>query len=371
MDFSNQLFESPPIGVDGVLAQGYHIFAAYWMPLVIITCLRILAISGTMAILAGFTVVVAMTYITMLVNFIKNIMPDNSRYLLDYSVGVSGASRLLDAPDNYYKYYTDDQIGDDDLPKIAAIGIITIISLVVLWVIMLSLVTSTFDGAMYHALAQIYAGGAPTPINSVKRGFAKKWNVYGFKLLFSCAIIGLTLVVIGLAALFQASFSLIFASYLVYVICFVLLSTVCVAAIPAIVVEGISAVQGFKRSLILCKKFICFIFCSELGYRVIFIIAATILNLIFGELGTFLEILGHFAVSIAFSSIKPIFAFVLYMSMRIRSENITRDEFAEERSHDYDSDYGSLPFATAQELVIVEALAQHVDTELPAYKELV
>jgi len=65
------------------------------------------------------------------------------------------------------------------------------------------------------------------------------------------------------------------------------------------------------------------------------------------------------------------FAFVLYMSMRIRSENITRDEFAEERSHDYDSDYGSLPFATAQELVIVESLAQPVDTELPANKELV
>jgi hypothetical protein len=65
------------------------------------------------------------------------------------------------------------------------------------------------------------------------------------------------------------------------------------------------------------------------------------------------------------------FAFVLYMSMRIRSENITRDEFAEERSHDYDSDYGSLPFATAQELVIVETFAQPVDANLPANKELV
>jgi hypothetical protein len=65
------------------------------------------------------------------------------------------------------------------------------------------------------------------------------------------------------------------------------------------------------------------------------------------------------------------FAFVLYMSMRIRSENITRDEFAKERSHDYDSDYSSMPFATTQKLVIVGALAQPVDTELPANKELV
>ena len=66
------------------------------------------------------------------------------------------------------------------------------------------------------------------------------------------------------------------------------------------------------------------------------------------------------------------FAFVLYMSMRIRSENITRDEFAKERSHDYDSDYSSImPFATTQKLVIVGALAQPVDTELPANKELV
>ena len=58
--------------------------------------------------------------------------------------------------------------------------------------------------------------------------------------------------------------------------------------------------------------------------------------------------------------------------MRIRSENITRDEFAKERSHDYDSDYSSImPFATTQKLVIVGALAQPVDTELPANKELV
>jgi hypothetical protein len=305
MDFSNQLFENPPMGVDGVLAQGYQIFAAHWMPLVKITCLRILAISGTMAILAGFSFAVSMPYIMILVNAIKNNMPANSRYLLDYSVGVCGASRLLDEDYYPYSYYTDDQIGDDALPKIAAKVIITIISLVVLWVVVLSLVTSTFDGAMYHALAQIYAGGAPTPINSVKHGFAKKWSVYGFKLLSSFAIMGLTLVFLGLAYLFQASFDLIFASYLVYVICLVLLSIVCVAAIPAIVVEGISAVQGFKRSFILCKKFICFIFCSELCYQVIFLIAVIILNLIFGQLGNFLDFLGHFAVSIAISSIKP------------------------------------------------------------------
>ena len=118
MDFSNQLFENPPMGVDGVLAQVYQIFAAHWMPLVKITCLRILAISGTMAILAGFSFAVAMPYITILVNAIKNNMPANSRYLLDYSVGVCGASRLLDEDYYPYSYYTDDQIGDDALPKI-------------------------------------------------------------------------------------------------------------------------------------------------------------------------------------------------------------------------------------------------------------
>jgi len=64
-------------------------------------------------------------------------------------------------------------------------------------------------------------------------------------------------------------------------------------------------------------------------------------------------------------------AFVLYMSMRIRSESITHDEFAEERSHDNDSDYGSLPFATTQELVVAEAWEQPADTELPTTKELV
>ena len=57
--------------------------------------------------------------------------------------------------------------------------------------------------------------------------------------------------------------------------------------------------------------------------------------------------------------------------MRIQSENITRDEFAEETSHDNDSDYSSLPFATTQELVVAKAWTQPADKKLPANKELV
>jgi len=308
MDFSNQLFDNASLGIDCVLEQGCQIFAAHWKPLVIITFLRILSISGTFFILALFTFHVTSAYIQQkLVSSIAEIMPNNSRYLLDYSVGVSGASRLL----LNGNYYTDNQNGADD-SDIDAKFIIIVMALVVLWTFAISLVISIFDGAMYHALAQIYAGSAPSPIKSVERGFAKKWNVYGFKLLYSCAIIGLMAVyigvIIGLASV-QASFSVrirvSIALFVVLMIPRVLLSAICVAVIPAIVVEGKSAVQGFKRSLILSKKFICFILCSELSYRVVFWIAAIVLDLILGFNGFLFGFLGKIALLIVMITFEP------------------------------------------------------------------
>jgi hypothetical protein len=109
MDLSTQLFENAPVGIDGVLGQICQIVVTHWKPLVMITRLELVAFIGAYIVLGGFTFLVSAKYIAAALSAIlQKIMPTYTRHLLDYSVGISGASRFLG--EDYY----------DDLPQINA-----------------------------------------------------------------------------------------------------------------------------------------------------------------------------------------------------------------------------------------------------------
>ena len=178
--------------------------------------------------------------------------------------------------------------------------------------VVLALVSSIFAGAFYHALAKIYTGIAPCPKQSIRHGSGKMWSVYFFHLLLSL-LIGLILFVTLVAPIgFQAwknpddpHFRAIILGSFLFIIIMVLLCTVMVAAIPAIVVEGKSAVQAFHRSLNLCKNFMCFIFCSILCYTLVLMISMVLINLILDQLPAILGLIGHLALQIATTTIAP------------------------------------------------------------------
>lgn len=330
MDLSTQLFENAPVGIDGVLGQICQIFVTHWKPLVMITGLELVAFIGAYIVLGGFTFLVFAKYIAAIIAILQN-MPNNTRHLLDYSVGISGASRFLSAS----RFLDEDYYAD--LSEIGAKFIAAMIALIVLWVVVLSLVSSIFAGAFYHALAEIYTGITPSPNKSIRHGLDKMWNVYFFQLLISL-LIGLIMFVTLVAPIgFQAwknpddsHFEAIILCFVLFITFMVLLSTVMVAAIPAIVVEGKSAVQAFHRSLNLCKSFICFIYCSQFCYALVLMISMVLINLILDQLPAILGLIGHLALQIATTTMAPILCFVLYMSMRIRSEHITQGELADE-----------------------------------------
>ena len=259
-----------------------------------ITGLELVAFIGAYIVLGGFTFLVSAKYIAAALSAIlQKIMPTYTRHLLDYSVGISGASRFLG--EDYY----------DDLPQINAKFIAALIALIVFWVVVLALVSSIFAGAFYHALAKIYTGIAPCPKQSIRHGLGEMWSVYFFYLLISL-LIGLILFVTIVAPIgFQAwknpddphFGAIILGSFLFYI--FVgLLCTVMVAAITAIVVEGKSAVQAFHRSLNLCKNFKCFIFCSILCYILVLIISMMLINMKLDQLPAI-------AVQIAITTLAP------------------------------------------------------------------
>jgi hypothetical protein len=318
MDLSTQLFENAPVGIDGVLGQICQIFVTHWIPLVMITGLQLVAFIGASIVLGGFTFafvsafaalggfdfLVSAKYIVVIIAILQN-MPTYTRHLLDYSVGISGASRFLSAS----RFLDEDYYAD--LSEIGAKFIAAMIALIVLWVVVLSLVSSIFAGAFYHALAEIYTGIAPSPNKSIRHGLDKMWNVYFFQLLISL-LIGLSLFVtlvatIGfLLAWKPAAFlETIILGFVLYITFMVLLSTVMVAAIPAIVVEGKSAVQAFHRSLNLCKSFICFIYCSQICYALVLIISMVLINLILDQLPAILGLIGHLALQIATTTMAP------------------------------------------------------------------
>ena len=108
MDLSTQLFENAPVGIDGVLGQICQIFVTHWKPLVMITGLQLVAFIGASIVLGGFTFafisafavlggfdfLVSAKYSVAIIAIVQ-IMSNNTRHLLDYSVGISGASRFL------------------------------------------------------------------------------------------------------------------------------------------------------------------------------------------------------------------------------------------------------------------------------------
>ena len=330
MDLSTQLFENAPVGIDGVLGQICQIFVTHWKPLVMITGLQLVAFIGASIVLGGFTFafisafavlggfdfLVSAKYSVAIIAIVQ-IMSNNTRHLLDYSVGISGASRFLSASrfldEDYYvdlseseaKYYAD--LSENEAKFIAAM-----IALIVLWVVMLAFVSSIFAGAFYHALAEIYTGITPSPNKSIRHGLDKMWNVYFFQLLISL-LIGLIMFVTLVAPIGflawknpdDSHFEAIILGFVLFITFMVLLSTVMVAAIPAIVVEGKLAIQAFHRSLNLCKSFICFIYCSQICYTLVLMISMVLINLILDQLPAILGLIGHLALQIATTTIAP------------------------------------------------------------------
>lgn len=301
----SELFENQASSIDGVFMHVCKIFAAYWVPLTVISFLGLCTITGVFLILGGLTFAIFSKYIFHIVESIMDNMPNQGimihRNLLDFSLGVSGASRFLMGEEPRYQnkipYIPPDGDGDSSVDIILAV-----LGMVVVWTVVLSLVTSTFEGATNHALGQIYAGSSPIPFQCIEHGYKNKWNLYFYQVLISFIVIFLAFVTLGTAPMMMANgtmttddFGAIVLGGLTYIVLMVLLRTLTVAAAPSIVIEGKSASQGLLRSLDLCRKFIFFIFCTQFVFNFCNFIVCLILSLTLwsrtGFIGSLLQVI--------------------------------------------------------------------------------
>lgn len=98
------------------------------------------------------------------------------------------------------------------------------------------------------------------------------------------------------------------------------------AAVPSIIVENKSPSAAFGRSWKLCKRSCCYIYCSIFGYFVVLMVISCIINLLPDSLALLL----NFCINIATMPLLHILSFVLYMSLRITSENLKLDDLRDE-----------------------------------------
>ena len=293
MSLSTELFENAPVGIDGVIRQVIQIFGEHWQPLVMITGIQMIAFTGVFLVLGTLTRLLAASYILYLVSVLQTMI---TPFYYDY-----------DHHDR--NYYGDDQQQYDgqgtNSPDINIVyAILALIALIVLWVVVLSFVGSIFTGAFCHAVAEIYTGITPSPVNSVRKGIEKIKKVYLFQLiLFSFVLLLILFTVVAPICIPDTNFLVTFLGLLSCWVAMISIPTLLVAGIPTIIVEGKEPVEALKRSFYLCKDFFFFIYSSQFCFHNALVIVVVMIKLILSQLGYVWIIIGHYVVNFAASTI--------------------------------------------------------------------
>jgi hypothetical protein len=361
---SVNLFVSAPVTVLDVIKDVFKIFREHWRPLIVLTGYSFVTYVGTFLVLMIVTFVIGAEEVALLQETGQMMMQSQNNYggytrhLVDYSTGITGTYRFLD-------YFGDSSNEDFDgsyysNPEINwGVFALTSIFIYMLWILAISFVASVFGGAMIHAIAEVYAGNVPVVQNSLQRGWAQKWTVFGYECIVGVSSFILFVVAFVLPVFWDVRhvyygadgdvngfklLSIVLLAGCIFLVGFAMINAVLVAAVPSIICEQKSTIEAFKRSFQLCKHYICFIIGSYFTYQLVLIGATAIVNSILNVFPGAISAIGHLFVNLVTTTLGPILSFVLYMSMRIRNERLTQEEFANEIG-------SSIPYANAVEMM--------------------
>jgi len=329
------LFDYPQSSFVGVVKDGFIIVREHWKPLLIISLLQMVSVIGVCIVLGIFMAVAFAQVFADIASAASNMQPSdmgNGRHLVEYMVG-SGTTRVLDymaggGNDNQ------NQMSNINVEAFSDIMIkygAQIVVMSVITILIVSLVVSTFVGAMAHTVAEAYSGDTPKACKSIRFGWSHKWQIYIYQIitLFVLFVVLVSSIFVGIASDNGFVYFLIMLAVLAFIIFF---GTVMVAAIPVIIVEGKSSIGAIRRSYDLCKGEFCFIFCTVVCLQLSLLVLLIVINMILSIFPDVIAILGHLGINILLPVMGPVLTFVLYISIRIRNENYTRDDLCQELS---------------------------------------
>jgi len=339
------LFDDPPSSFVGVLKDVFTIVREHWKPLIIISLLQAVSYIGVGILLAIFIAVTFMQVFNDIRSAVSNMQPSdmgNGRHLVEYMVG-SGTTRVLD----YMNGGGNDNHGFEAFYDIMIKYGPQIVVIIIIAMITISLVMSTFVGAMTHTAADAYNGDTPGACKSIRFGWSRKWQIYFYTIIASFVFF----VVLFCSILVGVKINSFFVYFLIMlaVIAFIILNvTVLVTVIPAIIVEGKSSIGAIRRSYDLSQGEFCFIFCTNFCFLLSLFVLSIVVDGILSILPIVIALLAHLGFNILVFAVCPIIPFVIYMSIRIRNENYSRDDLYQELS-------GTVPIAHASEFVYKRA----------------
>lgn len=160
--------------------------------------------------------------------------------------------------------------------------------------------------------------------NSLQRGWLRKWTVFAYQFLVSSISFFIVLITFILPVASDIKHQMnaaggdmqkvnaqqIIGTEIVYalimIVVFVIFTSLLVASIPAMIIENKSAVEAFKRSITLCKGYLCFILCTVFCWNFLQLIAVLIVNSILAKLPAFLSVIGHLLINVFTVSIAPV-----------------------------------------------------------------
>ena len=153
------LFSSPPSSIGDVISTVLEIFGQEWKTLMGLSALYLFSAFSLGCTIMLFLAIFFAKDIQMLVQLIQQANEGMmNRHLLDYSVGISGASRFLE--DYYYKdseQYNEYNPADDfdfDPNKLAVFPVMLVLAFVVL-----AIFAGVLNGSMTHASKYTYFVG--------------------------------------------------------------------------------------------------------------------------------------------------------------------------------------------------------------------
>lgn len=194
------------------------------------------------------------------------------------------------------------------------------------------LITSTFQGAMIRAVAEVHAGLRPSWLTCLKFGWKNmcKLTCFGFLIMLAYFTAFMISAVGVLAAIYKTTSSsfpdYLFLFFFVYFEIISIAGAAMIAGPSMVVVEGKSVVEAMKSSWHLCKTHICFIYCSFFGFNLLTLVLGLITSIFSGS--ATVPILNNFIIA----PLNLIIGTVLYMALRIRKDGLTQADLVQELS---------------------------------------
>jgi hypothetical protein len=281
---SSFFFSNPAISLGQVYGQVLEIFCAEWQTFMALSGLQV-------ACFIPFTILMA-------VILAATFYAEGAAF-----IGAMGSIDPTRALSNFNNYNPSDDIttenkdystnfkGDDAIDFTAMIhqlllmGELLFFSLLFLGLLFMGLailITSTFQGAMIRAVAEVHAGLRPSWLTCLKVGWKNmcKLTCFGFLIMLAHFTVFMISVVGVLAAIYKTTSSsfpdYLFLLFFVYFVVFSIVRAAMIAGPSMVVVEGKSVVEAMQSSWHLCKTDICFICCSTFCFALLESLAKSI-----------------------------------------------------------------------------------------------